>query len=87
LIRIIKALQASKKELEEKLKEVEAEDEDVKLLKTFPEIDYITAATLLSEIGNIERFEKEGCLSSYCGVSPVMWQSGTAEVRTKRRKR
>ncbi len=87
LIRIIKALQASKKELEEKLKEVGAEDEDVKLLKSFPGIDYITAATLLSEIGNIERFEKEGCLSSYCGVSPVMWQSGTAKVKTKRRKR
>ena len=87
LIRTIKALQEAKKELEEKLKEVGAEDEDVKLLKTFPGIDYITAATLLSEIGNIERFEREGCLSSYCGVSPVMWQSGTSKVKTKRRKR
>ena len=35
----------------------------------------------------LERFEKESCLSSYCGVSPVMWQSGTSAVKAKRRKR
>jgi transposase len=87
LIGIIKAILAAKKELEEKIKEVGAEDEDMRLLRTFPGIDYVTAATLLSEIGDIERFGKESSLSSYCGVSPVMWQSGTSGVKTKRRKR
>jgi transposase len=87
LIGIIKALLLAKKELEKKIKEVGAEDEDVKLLRSFPGIDYVSAATLLSEIGNVERFEKESCLSSYCGVSPVMWQSGTSGVKARRRKR
>jgi transposase len=87
LIAIIKAILTVKKELEEKIKEGGAEDEDVKLLRTFPGIDYVTAATLLSEIGNIERFEKESSLSSYCGVSPVRWQSGTSKIKTKRRKK
>jgi transposase len=87
LIAIIKALLEAKKELEKKIEEVGTEDEDVRLLRTFPGIDYVTAATLLSEIGSVERFEKESSLSSYCGVSPVMWQSGTSGAKTKRRKR
>jgi len=41
----------------------------------------------LSEIGDIERFDRESYLSAYCGVSPVIWQSGTGRIRTKRRKR
>jgi len=87
LIAIIRSLLEAKKELEKKIQEVGTEDEDVRLLRTFPGIDYVTAATLLSEIGSVERFGKESSLSSYCGVSPVMWQSGTSGVKTKRRKR
>jgi transposase len=87
LIAIIRALLAAKKELEKKIEEVGTEDEDVRLLRTFPGIDYVTAANLLSEIGSVERFGKESSLSSYCGVSPVMWQSGTSGVKAKRRKR
>ena len=59
----------------------------MRLLRSFPGIDYVTAAILLSEIGDIERFDKESSLSYYCGVSPVMWQSGTSKVKTKRRKK
>ena len=47
----------------------------------------IAGATLLSEIGDIDRFGKESYLSAYCGVSPVIWQSGTGRIRIKRRKR
>jgi transposase len=53
----------------------------------FPGIGGVAGATLLSEIGDIERFEKESYLSAYCGVSPVIWQSGTGRVKTKRRHR
>jgi len=87
LVRIIRALIITKKEVEKQIKEIGAGDEEVQILRTFPGIDYLSASTLLSEIGNIERFENEGCLSSYCGVSPVMWQSGTSKSKTKRRKR
>ena len=87
LTRLIRVLQAARKEIDEQIRRIGEKDEDVRRLRTFPGIDYLTAATLLGEIGNIERFENEGRLSSYCGVSPVMWQSGTSKLKAKRRKR
>lgn len=87
LTRVIRVLQATRKEIDEEIRRIGEKDEEVKRLRTFPGIDYVTASTLLGEIGNIERFENEGCLSSYCGVSPVMWQSGTSKIKAKRRKR
>lgn len=87
LIRLIRALIITRKEVEKHIKKIGKEDEEVRILRTFPGIDYIAAATLLSEIGNIERFNGESCLSSYCGMSPVMWQSGTSRVKARRRKR
>jgi transposase len=61
--------------------------EEMKLLGTFPGIGGVAGATLLSEIGDVERFEKESYLSAYCGVSLVIWQSGTGRIKTKRRHR
>jgi len=87
LVKVIRAILETKKHVEERLKEIGKEDEDVQILRTFPGIDYITASTLLSEIGNIDRFTKESCLSGYSGVSPVLWQSGTSRTKFKRRKR
>lgn len=87
LTRVIRVLQATRKEIDEEIKKIGEKNEEVKRLRTFPGIDYLTASTLLSEIGNIERFGSESCLSSYCGVSPVMWQSGTSKIKAKRRKR
>ena len=87
LIRIIKSLNEAKTQLEERIQEIGEEDEDVEILRTFPGIGYLTASVLVSEIGDIGRFDRESLLSAYCGVSPVMWQSGTARVKTKRRKR
>jgi transposase len=87
LIKIIRALNGMKKEIEKKIEEKGEEDGEMKILKTFPGIGSITAAALLSEIGDVDRFEKESYLSSYCGVSPVLWQRGSGRVKTKRRKR
>lgn len=87
LIKVIRAVLETKKHVEERIKEIGKEDEDVQILRTFPGIDYITASTLLSEIGNIDRFMKESFLSAYSGVSPILWQSGTSRVKFKRRKR
>lgn len=87
LIRIINTLCEAKKQLEDKIQEIGDEDEDVEILRTFPGIGYLTAAVIVSEIGDIGRFERESLLSAYCGVSPVMWQSGTSRVKTRRRKR
>jgi len=87
LIGIIRSINSTKIALEENIKEIADQVEEMRLLKTFPGIGGIAGATLLSEIGDIERFGQESYLSAYCGVSPVIWQSGTGRIRTKRRKR
>ena len=87
LIEIIRSVNNTKLSIEEKIRETANQVEEMKILKTFPGIGGIAGATLLSEIGDIDRFEKESKLSAYCGVSPVIRQSGTGRIRTKRRKR
>jgi transposase len=87
LIGIIRSINNTKIALEENIKEIADQVEEMRILRTFPGIGGIAGATLLSEIGDIERFGQESYLSAYCGVSPVIWQSGTGKIRTKRRKR
>jgi transposase len=87
LIGIIRAVNSTKLEIDEKIHETADQIEEMKILRTFPGIGGIAGATLLSEVGDIERFRKESSLSAYCGVSPVPWQSGIGRIRTKRRKR
>lgn len=86
-IRIIRSISSTQEELEKKINDAADLIEEMKLLKTFPGIGGVAGATLLSEIGDIERFGTESHLSAYCGVSPVIWQSGTGKIRTKRRRR
>jgi transposase len=87
LIGIIRSVNSTKIALEENIQEIAEQVEEMGILQTFPGIGGIAGATLLSEIGDIERFDQESYLSAYCGVSPVIWQSGTGRIRTKRRKR
>ena len=86
-IDIIRSITSTKAAIEAKIRDSADLIEEMKLLGTFPGIGGVAGATLLSEIGDIERFEKESYLSAYCGVSPVIWQSGTGRVKTKRRHR
>jgi transposase len=86
-IEIIRSITSTKVAIETKIRDSAALIEEMRLLGTFPGIGGVAGATLLSEIGDIERFEKESDLSAYCGVSPVIWQSGTGRIRTKRRRR
>ena len=87
LIGIIRSVNSTKIALEENIQKIADQVEEMRILQTFPGIGGIAGATLLSEIGDIERFDRESYLSAYCGVSPVIWQSGTGRIRTKRRKR
>jgi transposase len=87
LIGIIRSVNSTKISLEENIREIAEQVEEMQILQTFPGIGGIAGATLLSEIGDVERFGQESALSAYCGVSPVIWQSGTGKIRTKRRKR
>ncbi|MBU0580827.1 MAG: IS110 family transposase, partial [Candidatus Margulisbacteria bacterium] len=47
-----------------------------KLLLTIPGIGFVTAATILSSLDNIERFERAGKLSAYFGLIPSEHSSG-----------
>lgn len=87
LVGIIRSVNSTKLAIEEVIHDVADQVEEMKLLKTFPGIGGIAGATLLSEIGDIDRFGKESRLSAYSGVSPVIWQSGKGKIRTKQRKR
>jgi len=87
LIEIIRAVNNTKLAIDKKIHETADQIEEMKILRTFPGIGGISGAALLSEIGDIDRFGKESKLSAYCGVSPVLWQSGIGRIRTKRRKR
>lgn len=86
LIEVTRVLITTRKEVEKQIKEIDAEDEEEKILKSILGLTCFTASTLSSVMGNGKRFEREGFISSYCGVSPVMWQSSNLRVKIRRRK-
>jgi Transposase and inactivated derivatives len=49
-------------------------------LHTIPGINIATAAMLISEIGNIERFKTSKQLSKFCGIAPVSIGSGGKNI-------
>ena len=61
---------------EEKIKEKVKETKEMELLKTIPGISDITAITIMSEIGDIKRFESAKQLHSYAGLVPSIYSSG-----------
>lgn len=48
-------------------------------LQSLKGINTITAAALISEIGDIDRFASADKLAKYCGVSPVSYSSGKTD--------
>ncbi|MCT4687745.1 transposase, partial [Vallitalea sp.] len=48
-------------------------------LQSFNGIDLITSAQLLSEIGDINRFNNSAKLARYSGIAPVTYSSGSKE--------
>lgn len=52
-------------------------------IHTIPGIGVISAATILSEIGNIERFDTANQLLSFAGLEPSVIESGTMSFKGK----
>ncbi len=50
--------------------------EEIELLKSIPGIGFITAATLYSELIDINRFRKLDNLASYVGLTPSVYSTG-----------
>jgi transposase len=42
-------------------------------------INYVTAAAIIGEVGDINRFANAGKLAKYAGISPVQYSSGQTE--------
>ncbi|MDI9412370.1 MAG: IS110 family transposase [Bacillota bacterium] len=79
----ISHLQNSQNEVERQLKEmVEAEDfpadasQHIKLLDDMPGVGFITAVTLVAEIGDFSLFKSPKALVAFFGIDPSVNQSG-----------
>jgi len=82
----IRFLEAQISELDQGLKKLIKEhpdiDENVKLLCSIPGVGDTTASAMLTEIGDISRFDNVKQLVAYAGIAPAERQSGTS-VRGK----
>lgn len=76
LLSLIDGVNDQIKTLEKYLKQTVEESEQMKLLKTIPGIGDVTALTILSEIGDINRFPHQRNLQSYAGLVPSVRTSG-----------
>lgn len=52
---------------------------DMDLLRTVPSIGLLSGMTILTELGNINRFQKQDHLYSYCGLTPDCHSTGDTE--------
>lgn len=85
---IIKMLVKQIKDNNKRLEEIEQQiidlyDKTNCKLHTYPCLDKITSACMLSEIGNINRFKDSGKLAKYAGIAPIEKSSGGTEKQLK----
>jgi transposase len=62
--------------LEEKMKEVFTETEELRLLRTIPGIGFLLGAVVSVEVGDVNRFPGPDRLASYSGTTPRVHSSG-----------
>lgn len=53
------------------------------LLLSIPGIGRVSATAILAEVGDIKRFASSDDFVGYCGLYPVVWESGKAKRRYK----
>ena len=76
--------------LEQQVLEVDAAVEQLvaqlpqQYLTTIPAIGPVVAATLLAEIGDIQRFDSVEQLAAYAGIDPTVFQSGQFNAKHTR---
>ena len=67
--------------IEEKIERKVLESPAAQRLLTIPGVGQYTAAVIVAEVGEVERFDEDKQLVSYAGLDPVVHQSGDKEVR------
>jgi len=75
-LKIIDSINQELAVMEKDIKQTVLEAEPLSLLKTIPGVGDITALTILSEIGDINRFPDPRHLHSYAGLVPRVFASG-----------
>ncbi|RLM83471.1 IS110 family transposase, partial [Halobellus sp. Atlit-38R] len=78
---VIDAYDKQIEKIEEKIERKVLESPAAQRLLTIPGVGQYTAAVIVAEIGEIDRFDKDKQLVSYAGLDPVVHQSGDKEVR------
>jgi transposase len=67
--------------LEERMKRIARESDDVKLLMSIRGVDFYLASMISSYIGDVNRFPSDGHLASFFGIVPE--SRDTADVRRR----
>ena len=78
---VIDAYDEQIERLEEKIERKVLESPAAQRLLSIPGVGQYTAAVIVAEIGEIDRFDEDKQLVSYAGLDPVVHQSGDKEVR------
>lgn len=75
VIEIIKYIEIKNTVMKNAIVKYVGEDKRIELLMSIPGISYYTAASILAEIGDIERFDSAKKLCSYAGLVPILEES------------
>ncbi len=75
LIEIIKYIELKNTIMKNAIVKYLGEDKRIELLISIPGISYYTAASILAEIGEIDRFDSAKKLCSYAGLVPILEES------------
>jgi transposase len=51
------------------------------VLTSIPGLGKVSTAAILAEVGDISRFTSKGQFIGYCGLYPIVWESGEAKKR------
>ena len=76
-INILEQIDFELKKLDERIRDIAVKNPKALLLMTIPGIAEIRAMEILSEVGDINRFESSNKFCSYAGLIPGIKQSGT----------
>lgn len=84
-IQSIRSIQAQLKELDKAIEKMLDDLPGAKCLRSIPGIDLVYAAGILSEIGDIERFDDQAAVAKYAGLVWRKHQSGPFEAEDTKR--
>lgn len=78
---VLEAIEKEEEKLEQELAKRAMANEDAKRLMTIPGIDFASALTALSAIGDVKRFKNPKHLASYFGLVPSLYESGQTSYK------